>query len=109
MNNKYRLYFVASLLLFLTLIFDSQYAFAYTSSLTTSGTINLDVSASGNSANVATDNITVSSTCPLGYTLSIKGPADSTLYKVNEQTGLADKANSSPSSKIIPTMGTKEN
>ena len=82
---------------------------AYTSSLTTSGTINLDVSASGNSANVATDNITVSSTCPLGYTLSIKGPADSTLYKVNEQTGLADKANSSPSSKIIPTMGTKEN
>ncbi|MBR2543538.1 InlB B-repeat-containing protein, partial [Candidatus Saccharibacteria bacterium] len=45
----------------------------------------------------------------LGYTLSIKGPADSTLYKVNEQTGLADKANSSPSSKIIPTMGTKEN
>ena len=53
---------------------------AYTASLSTSGPINLEVSPSGSNANVTTSTVTVDSQCPLGYTLSIAGPADSALF-----------------------------
>ena len=78
--------------------FSSASATTYTASLSTSGAINLDVAASGNGANVTTDNVTVISTCPLGYTLSISGPSDSTLYKNGDNTS---------TSKIDASSGTK--
>ena len=67
---------------FLSLIFNNDnFAFAYTLGLATSGTVNLDVSTVGNGTAVATDNLVATSTCPLGYTITIQGPSDSGLYK----------------------------
>ena len=75
----------------------SASAVSYTTSLTTSGDINLDVSIGSNAASVATDNLTIVSTCPSGYNLSISGPNDTTLYKDGDNTS---------SSKIVPSTGT---
>ncbi|MBR2796023.1 hypothetical protein IKE13_03165, partial [Candidatus Saccharibacteria bacterium] len=73
---------VVALSSFLSLIFNNDnFAFAYTLGLATSGTVNLDVSTVGNGTAVATDNLVATSTCPLGYTITIQGPSDSGLYK----------------------------
>ena len=73
--------------------------YAYSASLTTSGTVTVDVSAAGNGANIGVDNVVVNSTCPNGYTLSIAGGDDNKLYKGGDSTS---------SSYISPTTGTKE-
>lgn len=68
--------------------------------LTTSGTVHLDVSPTGTGASIGTDSLEVISTCPYGYTLSITGPADSTLYKDG------NKANNAASQTIPASTGT---
>ena len=76
---------------FISIVFgfsNSASAATYSLSLTTSGSINLGVSASGNGANVATDNLNIISTCPSGYMVSVAATSatnanfsDTTLYK----------------------------
>ena len=70
----------------------SENSFAHTATISTSGSVLVDVSVSGNGANVGSDSINVVSTCPLGYTVSISGPSDNTLYLNGDST----------SSKTIP-------
>ncbi len=74
-------------------------AFAYTASIATSGTVSMEVSASGNQANIGVDNVVVNSTCPLGYVVSIVGPSDSALYK---------NGNNADGNKIDPSAGTSD-
>ena len=74
-------------------------AFAYTASIATSGTVSMEVSASGNQANIGVDNVVVNSTCPLGYVVSIVGPSDSALYK---------NGNNTDGNKIDPSAGTSD-
>ena len=69
----------------------------YTASISTSGHITVNVSSTGNGANVSTDTVNVVSTCPSGYTLSIAGPSDATLYQ---------NGNSSATSSISASTGT---
>ncbi len=79
--------------------------YAHTVSLSTSGTITTNITdysgAGGNGgASMSTDNVVVDSTCPLGYTLSIVGPTDSTLYKDG------NSANDVAGKKIAASAGT---
>ena len=67
------------------LFFDT--AFAATASISTTGTVSIDVSNSGNSANIGTDTLTVNTTCASGYTVSISSSqADTKLYKDGDAT-----------------------
>ena len=85
---------IASTLPFLIgLFFITNNTFAYEASISTSGTINLNIMSAGTGAGVATDNINVVSTCPSGYTLSISATSstnslfnDTTLYKSGDNT-----------------------
>ena len=79
---------------------DSVFASTYSVGLTTSGTINIDVSTSGIGAAVATDNLVATSTCPLGYTITIQGPTDTNLYKDGSSS------NNNTNTKIAPSAGT---
>ena len=79
---------------------DSVFAATYSVGLTTSGTINIDVSTSGIGAAVATDNLVATSTCPLGYTITIQGPSDTNLYKDGSSS------NNDTNTKITPSAGT---
>ena len=104
--------FLAILAISTTIIFSSLLSFSvhadvYTTSLSTSGNVNLDVSIIGDHANVTSDNVEVVSTCPLGYDLSIAATSatnssfsDTTLYKSGDSTS---------SSMINPTAGTVAN
>lgn len=76
------------------------HASTYSIGLSVSGDIKLNVSPAGNGANVVSDEIVVNSTCPYGYTLSIAGPTDTTLYKDGDGAS---------SDKISPTAGTIQN
>ena len=60
--------------------------FAYTTSISTTGTVSVDVAASNNSASLGTDTINIVSTCPSGYTVSITGPTNNTLYLGGDNT-----------------------
>ena len=75
-------------------------AYAHTASVTTSGTVTMDVAASGTKASISSDEVIVNSTCPLGYTLSIGGPSDNALYR---------NGNSASTGKINPSAGTVAN
>ena len=79
---------------------DSVFASTYSVGLTTSGTINIDVSTSGIGASVATDNLVATSTCPLCYTITIQGPSDTNLYKDGSSS------NNDTNTKITPSAGT---
>ena len=98
-KNILKIVLFATVTIFSLADFSSASAATYTASLSTSGAINLDVSASGNGANVIADEVTVTSTCPSGYTLSIKGPSDTTLYKNGDNTSIH---------KIDASSGTKD-
>ncbi len=89
----------------------SSDTFAHTASITSSGAVTIDVSASGNQANLGTDNITVNSSCPLGYTVSIAGPADNTLYRngdsnSNDTISASTGTTSNPVSILGNNLGT---
>ena len=75
--------------------------FAYTASITTDGLINIDVSATGNNANIGTDTINVVSTCPLGYTVSISGPSNNSLY-LNGDSASASSISASTGTRTTP-------
>ena len=94
--------FLASVTIFTSIaiynISNSDVTFAASASISTSGTVSIDVSASGNSANLGTDTLTVSTTCSTGYTVSIASSiADASLYKDGDATS---------ASKISPSAGT---
>ena len=79
-------------------IYGASNAFAATASMSTTGAVSIDVSASGNSANIGTDTLTVDTTCSTGYTVTIQSSIDdTTLYKDGDSTS---------NSKITPTAGT---
>jgi len=84
-------------------LFSPVYASTYSLGMTTSGTVNVDVSVSGVGANVAEDDLVVVSTCPLGYTVSISGPADRTLYRNG------DSSNNVAGQMITASSGTVAN
>lgn len=90
------LFFITMFISFIT--YSNTFASTYSASISVGGSVNLNVSPAGNGANVVTDNLTVSSTCPLGYTVSISGPSDATLYQNGDNTS---------SNKISASTGTK--
>ena len=62
-------------------------AFAATAHISTSGQIEIPLAISGTNANVATDTVTVATTCETGYTVSIASSvADTKLYKDGDNT-----------------------
>ncbi|MBR0431240.1 InlB B-repeat-containing protein, partial [Candidatus Saccharibacteria bacterium] len=69
-----------------SLTLGSDFVLAYTTTLSTSGIVSVDVSSAADGAAMGTDNVVVNSTCPLGYTLSIGGPTDNALYKGGDNT-----------------------
>ncbi|MBR2998311.1 InlB B-repeat-containing protein [Candidatus Saccharibacteria bacterium] len=77
-------------------------AATYEASISTSGSVTLDVSPAGNGASVTTDTLNIISTCPEGYEVLIQGPADTTLYKDG------NKSNTAATKKINASAGTKD-
>ena len=91
-KKSYRLFTVPVLMVFFWLFFQNH-AFAYQFSITTSGSIDLDIASANNNASVASDNLNIVSTCPNGYTLAIAATSstnssfsDTTLYKSGDNT-----------------------
>ena len=80
----------------------NTFAATYEASISTSGSITLDVSPAGNGASVTTDTLNIISTCPEGYNVYIQGPADTTLYKDG------NKSNTEATKKINASAGTKD-
>lgn len=78
--------FLIVAVVFVTLQINMVNVFAYTESISTSGSVTIDVSAVGDKAGLGVDNLVVTSTCPAGYTISISGPSDSTLYRSGDNT-----------------------
>ena len=74
--------------------------FAHTASITTDDTVVINAAAVGDHAGISADNLDITSTCPLGYTVSIKGPSDNKLYKDGDNT---------ETSYISPSAGTTAN
>ncbi len=85
------------------LSFAPTFAATHSLSMTTSGTVSVDVSTTGNGTAVGQDNLTIISTCPNGYTVTIKGPNDTNLYKDG------NTANNATNTKITPSVGTISN
>ena len=81
----------------------SVFASTHSLSMSTSGTVSVDVSTTGNGTAVGQDNLTIISTCPNGYTVTIKGPNDTNLYKDG------NTANNATNTKITPSAGTISN
>ena len=75
-------------------------AFAHTTSIITSNSITLNIAAVGDSSDGMNDILHVTSTCPLGYTVTVKGPTNSNLYPSGD---------SSSSSSINASTGTRTN
>ncbi len=88
---------------------NTAHAASYSTSISTSGSVSLDVGMNGNGANIATDNVKVVSTCPAGYTVGIAATSatnasfnDTTLYKDG------NSANNTSSQKILTSTGTTD-
>ncbi|MBR3172738.1 InlB B-repeat-containing protein, partial [Candidatus Saccharibacteria bacterium] len=93
---------IASLNLFFIYNFSNFVSASTYSATITAPDISLNVSPMGDGANVTTNNITVDSTCPYGYTVSISGPSDTTLYKDGDNTS-SYTINTSSGTKLAPT------
>ena len=98
--GSFGLLMVASFVV-LSLICGDSASAIYSMSLSTDGAVNLDVVPTVG-ATVDTDNVVVNSTCPLGYTLSIGGPSDTTLYMGGDSTS-GDTINTSTGTVSTPT------
>jgi len=94
--------FLASILTSITFS-DPTFATTHSLSMSTSGTVNVDVSTTGNGTAVGQDNLTIISTCPNGYTVTIKGPNNTNLYKDG------NTANNATNTKITSSAGTISN
>ena len=96
--SKTKSFFGVIVCAFIASLFGFSNVFAATASISTTGTVSIDVSSSGNSANIGSDMLTVNTTCSTGYTVSISSSInDATLYKDGDSTS---------NSKIAPTNGT---
>ena len=101
MSKRYIQGFLAAFAVFwFSSLINNFDVFAHTATISTSGTVNIDVLVAVEQANIATDDVVVNSTCPLGYTLSIAGPADNALYKDG------DSSNNADNQKIVASSGT---
>ena len=88
----------------MSLLFSSPtFASTHSLSMSTSGTVSVDVSTTGNGTAVGQDNLSIISTCPNGYTVTIKGPNNTNLYKDG------NTANNATNTKITPSAGTISN
>ncbi|MBR2994064.1 hypothetical protein IKF43_01550 [Candidatus Saccharibacteria bacterium] len=87
---------------FLILLNSPRATASYKASLSTSGSVSIDVSAAGNGANMGVDELGVITTCPEGYTVSVSGPADSNLYR-NGDNASTDIIAPSSGTKTAPT------
>ena len=76
--------FVAAILL--SNNYNTEPASAYSASITTSGSITLDVSPSGDGTSIHSESINVTSDCRSGYNLTIATPNGSDLYKYDSGT-----------------------
>lgn len=76
------------------------YATAYAMSMSSSG-VSIDLSPVGSGADVVEDDVKVVSTCPSGYTLSIGGPGDTTLYREGDKVN-----NNTATTRISASSGT---
>jgi len=107
-STKIKIFKSLGFMIFASMVFSvcgSSPTFASTHSLSmsTSGTVSVDVSTTGNGTAVGQDNLTIISTCPNGYTVTIKGPNDTNLYKDG------NTANNATNTKITPSAGTISN
>ena len=83
---------------------------AYEVGLTTSGSVAVDVTAAADGANLSADNLHVTSTCPAGYTLQIKGPSNTNLYPGGDSTqGSVITASSGTYENPVPILGSSGN
>ena len=101
-RNSHKSLFSSVLAIFVFTAIYSMYGisdvFAATASMTTTGSVSIDVSASGNSANIGSDTLIVNTTCSTGYTVTISSSiSDAALYKDGDSTS---------NSKINPSAGT---
>lgn len=88
----------------------SAFASTYTASISTSP-IDMNATAAGTGANVTTNNVTVISTCPSGYTLGINSSEEDTkLYMggdssngANNNTNYIDASNGTPANPVVIT------
>ena len=79
----------------------------YSASLSTSGNVIVNVSSAGNGASVSTDTVNVASNCPAGYTLSIAGPSNATLYLNGDSSASSSiSASTGTTSNPVPIVGT---
>ena len=100
MFNKIKIFVSA---MFVAGVIGSLYVsdtFAHTASIITSNSITLNIAAVGDSSDGMNDILHVTSTCPLGYTVTVKGPTNSNLYPSGD---------SSSSSSINASTGTRTN
>ena len=63
---------------------------AYTASITTSSSINLDVSPAGDGTSIHSESINITSDCRNGYNLTIATPTGSNLYKYDSTNDTLD-------------------
>lgn len=82
---------------------NNVYASYYTVGMSTSGSVDVNVASVTNGTGIGSDSLTVTSTCPYGYTVSISGPSDRNLYKGG------DSSNNTSGTYITPSSGTTAN
>ena len=79
---------------------NNAHASYYTAGMATNGSVAVDVVSTANGTGIASDDLTITSTCPYGYTVSISGPSDRNLYKDG------DSSNNTAGTYIAPSSGT---
>lgn len=78
------------LLSFAAVVFNPSVVSAHTLTVTTSNSINLDVTPNGDGTSIKTESINVASTCRSGYNLSISTPEGSDLYQYDSTNDIFD-------------------
>ena len=58
------------------------FAATYSASISTSTSLSIDASSVGNGTSVGVDNLTVTSTCPSGYNITIESLSNTNLYSM---------------------------
>ena len=93
---------IVACLFFIPLFFSTS-VFAYSASITTSGTVTIDVLPKGNGSagtNISAEEINVVTDCRAGYNLTISGPSDRNLYRNG------DSSNNTSGQYFTPVDGT---
>ena len=107
-SSAFRKSFYCSLVgiaVFLLSLLFSNSCFAYSASLSTSGDIELDITPTFSGATaIAEDELTITSTCPSGYTLYLSGTSDNSLYLEGDNTTTAAPISASSASLANPDL-----